>query len=298
MQPMIGIVFGLLSALCQGFGYVAMKKSYRKLNPSLTFAMDACWGLLIWIPYALFAGIDFSQIPQVLPYALLSGILSEAFVFFALSRGEISLTGSLFATYPIFTILFSHFINHDQLNAMQWITILLVIFGTVLITLPTRVKNGLKQKKMYLVWPLLAAFAVGISDTLSKHVIDQTSAPTFLFCLSLAQIPVAIGYLLITYKHHMSKLLAISTKIITKPSDYRFAYLGSLGSVFCVLFLWLSFGTTIASIASPLTASYPLYIVFFAHLILKEKIPAKDWPGITLILENTILLTMMTSTVK
>lgn len=66
------------------------------------------FGLLIWIPFSLMIGFDFNHLPKVLIYALISGILSEAFTFYVFSKGEISITGTIFASYPIYTIFICH----------------------------------------------------------------------------------------------------------------------------------------------------------------------------------------------
>jgi drug/metabolite transporter (DMT)-like permease len=105
----MGIIFGLLAALGQAFGYVSIKKSFKELNPSIAFFFDACFGLLLWVPFALIIGINFNQLPTVVGFALLSALLSEAFVFYALSKGHLSISGTIFAAYPIFYhFLFLH----------------------------------------------------------------------------------------------------------------------------------------------------------------------------------------------
>jgi drug/metabolite transporter (DMT)-like permease len=103
----MGIIFGLLASLSQAISYTLLKRSYRELAPSVAFLFDACFGLLIWIPFAFYIGFDFNHLPLVMIYALISALLSEAFVFYVLSKGEISLTGTIFSSYPIYTILFS-----------------------------------------------------------------------------------------------------------------------------------------------------------------------------------------------
>lgn len=104
----MGVFFAVLSALSQATLWVSLKKSYEKLTPSVAFFFDMLFGLLIWLPFAVLLGVDFSHIPQLFLFAFISGILSEAFVFFVMSKGEVSYTNTIFSTYPIFTIFF-HF---------------------------------------------------------------------------------------------------------------------------------------------------------------------------------------------
>ena len=65
---------------------------------------------------------------------------------------------------------------------------------------------------------------------------------------------------------------------------YKFALLGSLLNVITVLFLWLSFQYAPASIASPITASYPGIVILLAIVFLKEKVNLKDLIGFALII--------------
>src|SRR5689334_8086151 len=117
----MGIVFALIAALSQSILWIALKKSYENLAPSIAFLFDMILGVLIWIPFSLHFGIDFSHISQILLYAFVSGILSEAFVFYAFSKGEVSYTSTIFSTYPVFTICFSLLLNHEHLLTAQWV---------------------------------------------------------------------------------------------------------------------------------------------------------------------------------
>lgn len=283
----MGIVFGLLAALGQAFGYVSIKKSFRELNPSIAFFFDACFGLLIWIPFALFIGVNFGQLSLVAGFALLSALLSEAFVFYALSKGHLSISGTVFAAYPIFTILFSYFINGERLQLFHWIFVSLTILGILIVSLPREFKKGELKEKMYIIYPLAAAVAVGLSDTLSKGIIDKTSAETFLFALAFAQLPVAVGYLLVT-KQSLSQF-QIAVKEFNK---YKFAILGSFLNIMAVLFLWLAFSKTFASIASPITAAYPALLVILAIIFLKEKPSLRELLGLFITIAGIIGISM------
>lgn len=271
----MGIIFGLLAALGQAFGYVSIKKSFKELNPSISFFFDACFGLLIWVPFALIIGVNFGQLSLVARFALLSALLSEAFVFYALSKGHLSISGTVFAAYPIFTILFSYFINSERLQPFHWLFVGLTILGILIVSFPKEFKKGELKQKLYILWPLAAAMTVGLSDTLSKRIIDKTSAETFLFALAFAQLPVAIGYLLVT-KQSLGQF-GLALKEFNK---YKFAILGSFLNIVAVLFLWLAFSSTFASIASPLTAAYPALLVILAVVFLKEKPTLRELVGL------------------
>ncbi len=275
----MGIFFAILAALAQSVLWVALKKSYESLKPSVAFFFDMLLGLLVWIPFSLIMGVEFGHMGEILMYALISAILSEAFVFYVFSKGEVSYTSTIFSTYPLFTILFSVLINHERLMDMQWAMVGLVIIGTLIISMPAKIAKKEFSKKAFLIWPLLGALAVGISDTLSKGVINRTSAESFLFGLALAQIPVALGYL-----KYEKQAIPKYEVVRDQWSTYKYAVLGSVMNVLTVLFLWLAFARAPASIASPITASYPGFVILMAIVFLKEKVLRKDYVGFVLVI--------------
>lgn len=279
----MGIIFGLLAAFSQAISYTLLKKSYEELPPSVAFLFDAFFGLLIWIPFALIVGFNFNHLPLVMIFALISALLSEAFVFYVLSKGEISITGTIFSSYPIYTILFSLFINNEKLLPWHWFFVGLTIAGTIIVSWPEKINRQELKKKVIILWGLAGAMAVGLSDSLSKNVIDKTSAEAFLFALALAQLPVALVYL----KLEKQKLSQFKNTI-RKFNQYKFAIFGSFMTVVSLIFLWLAFQDTYASIASPLTATYPGLMIILAYFFLKERVKPKDLAGLMVIILGVI----------
>ncbi len=279
----MGIFFAILTAISQAVLWVSLKKSYEEISPSIAFFLDMLFGILLWVPFSLIMGVDLARLGTVLIYALVSAVLSEAFVFYVFSKGEVSYTSTIFSTYPLFTILFSILLNGEKLQSIQWGLVIIVIIGTLIVSLPNKISKTELLKKSFIIWPLLGALAVGVSDTLSKGIIDQTSPQTFLFGLAFAQIPVALGYL-----KAEKQVIPSLKKIRFEWKQYKYAFLGAAMNTLTVLFLWLSFSMIPASIASPITASYPGFVVVMAVLWLKEKVLKKDYLGFFLILIGTI----------
>src|SRR3989339_1722442 len=113
----MGIIFALLSALFIAFSLTSLKRSYKDMPPSVAFLFDALFGLLIWVPLAVFMGISINvDWTQALFFAFVSAILSEALVFYALSHGELAITATILATYPIYTVIFSRLFNNELLS--------------------------------------------------------------------------------------------------------------------------------------------------------------------------------------
>lgn len=273
---MTGVVAAIYASFFLALAQASLKKSYRELEPSVAFFFDMLFGLALWIPLAFYFGVNFRFFGEVLVYALLSAILSEALYFYALSKGELSITAILIGSYPIYTILFSFLINKEVLTPMQGLFVGLTILGTLFTYLPSKLNLEELKKSGVFVWPVIAAVGIGLSDTLSKRIIDRTGDFTFLLALALMQIPVALIYLHLEKQKISEKL----KKIADSADDYKNAIAGSLFSIIGTGLLWISFSKTLASIASPITATSGALVLIFALLFLDEKIRARQLVGI------------------
>lgn len=279
----MGIIFALITSLSQAIGYVALKKSYEELPPSVAFLFDAIFGLIILIPFSLIMGFDFDQAPTVFVYAIISAILSEAFVFYVFSKGELSITATIFSSYPIYTVLFSLFVNNDRPTLNHWVFIIMTILGTLIVSLPNKLNKSEFKKKTLILWGLAAAVSVGFADSISKNIIDRTSVEVFMFALAIVQLPVALIYLKLE-NQKMSQFV----NIVSHFNKYKFALLGSFLNIVTVFFLWLAFSSANLSVVSPLTAIYPGITILLAYLFLKERIKFNDFVGLVVIIIGVI----------
>lgn len=286
---MSGIIAAIYSSFFLALSITSLKKSFRELSPSVAFFFDACFGILIWIPMAFFFGVNLGVFKEVIGYAVLSAILSEALVFYAMSKGQLSITAILIGSYPIYTIIFSFLINREILNFNQILFIGITIFGTLISYLPSKLTKDELKKSGAIFWPIIAAFAIGISDTLSKKIINQTLDFTFIFALALVQIPVALGYLLIEKQNLFKELKQIKSKIY----DYKNALAGSLFNIIGTGLLWIAFSKTLASIASPITATSGVLVIIISLLFLDEKITWRQFLGIILVFIGIIGIALM-----
>lgn len=276
---MIGIVFALICALFIGFSLLFLRKSYKEFPPSVAFFFDACFGLLIWVPLAIFMGISSgANLFEALTFAIISAILSEAIVFYALSRGELAVTATVLATYPVYTVIFSILLNKEVLSFNLALFVSMAILGSIVASLPNKFDvEDLKINKGIL-WPFFAALCIGLSDTISKGYINRSQDFSFLFMLGFVQIPVALAYLRIE-KQSLSKAV---NGVISKLSDYKYSLLGGLFNIIGTGFLWLSFSYSPASIASPITGTSGALTVLLSRFLLREKLSMRKYVGIVL----------------
>lgn len=262
-----------------GFSTTSLRKSYKELSPSVAFLFDSIFGLLIWVPLAVFMGISRgADLGQALLFALISAILSEAMVFYALSHGELAVTATIITTYPVYTVIFSRILNKELLPTGIIIFVILAIIGSIVASLPNKInKSELKLNKAVL-WPFIAAICIGLSDTISKGYINRSGDFSFLFMLGFIQIPVALAYL----KIEKESLFKSIKGVLRKFGDYKFAMLGGLFNIIGTGFLWLSFSYAPASIVSPITGCNGIITVLLSRLLLNEKISKIKYLGIAL----------------
>lgn len=273
---MSGVVIAVYSSFFLALAQASLKKSYKELEPSVAFMFDVIFGFLLWIPLAIYFGINLSYIPKVLPYAILSAILSEALYFYALSKGQLSVTSILLGSYPIYTILFSHFINRESLTNTQLLFVGITILGTLVTYIPSKLNYEKLLASRAIIWPIIAAIAVGFSDTFSKRIINFTGDYTFLLVLSFVQLPVALIYLRIEKQSITQNL----RKVLVNSYDYKNAIAGSLFNIVGTGLLWISFTKTLASIASPITATSGALVLILAMIFLDERIKLRQILGI------------------
>lgn len=273
---MIGVVFALLCAVFVGFSQISLRKSYKEMSPSIAFLFDSIFGLFIWVPLAVFMGISSgANFGEALIFALISAILSEAMVFYALSHGELSVTATVIATYPVYTVIFSRIINQEYMSMGIVLFVILTISGSIVASLPS--KSEIKINKA-VIWPFVAAICIGLSDTISKGYINRSGDFSFLMMLGLIQIPIALAYLKIEKESFLDSVEGV----LKRFNDYKYALLGGLFNIVGTGFLWLSFSYAPASIASPITGSNGVFTVLLSRFLLKEKISKIKYLGIFL----------------
>lgn len=281
---MTGIIFAFLAAVFIAVAQVELKKSFKELKPSVAFFFDAVFGLLLWAPLALFMGVSFGiSWQEAIFYATVSAILSEAIVFYALSRGQLAITATVLATYPVYTVFFSVILNDEKLTLPLFISIMLAVAGSVWATREED-KTIKRIHTSDLLWPFIAAVSIGLSDTISKGYINRSDDYSLLFALAFVQVPVAVAYLRIEKQNFKSFV----TRVYQNISDYYHALLGGFFNIVGTGFLWLSLYFAPASIASPITGFSGALTVLLARFALSEKLSTKKYLAILVALVGVI----------
>lgn len=290
ISSMLGIILALMAAVFVALSQIALRKSYKELKPSVAFFFDSIFGLLIWVPLALVMGVSLKlSFEQALLFAFISAILSEAIVFYALSHGELAVTATILATYPVYTVLLSRLLNHEILSARLMVFVALAIFGSITASLPDKINRNELRLRKEVVWPFIAAICIGLSDTLSKGYINRSGDFSLLFALGFVQIPVALAYL----KLERESVAHAIKGTIGRFGTYKQALMGGFFNIIGTGFLWLSFSFAPASIASPITGANGALTVILSRLLLREKVSARKYFGIVITFVGLLGITLL-----
>jgi drug/metabolite transporter (DMT)-like permease len=114
----------------------------------------------------LLSGFKITIPPLSVVVIIISASALYHFFFYAISKGQISLTGTIVAGYPLFTILLSYFFLHEQLSPVQYTGIALILTGDVIVALPGNDKadgdgllHGSRHDYTWVLWGFIVSNA-------------------------------------------------------------------------------------------------------------------------------------------
>ena len=156
---MIGIALAVLSAATSAFSVVLVRK-YSDQSSTFNISLAVSWvGKLILWPIA-FVQTDFTaaSFVGILLFAL-SGVLTPGFVRLLYYQGMKKLgtpvNSSLFSVYPIYTSLLAVLFLSEILAPSNWVGILLVFLGGILVEWSAREVSVEKNySRINLIYPI------------------------------------------------------------------------------------------------------------------------------------------------
>lgn len=279
------LLFALLTSLFWGVGQVLSKKGFQNISPLWSNIFANIVGIAVWVPIALIGSHFHLTTPPLFMLFLifLTGVCYMSY-FYAISKGNLALTGTIFETYPIFTIILSYLFLHERIAPIQGIGILITVSGGLLVIWPS--KNSVKDIRKYawIFWGLAGAALEGIGDFFSKVTVDTVGAYSQMFFLVvLFQVVSIINYLFDKKGRKLPKFSfhAFLPSIIGN---------GLVVTGTALLFFAFQYGK--ASLVTPVTAASPVIVVILAILFLKERITKVQGLGIISVLVGILLVSI------
>lgn len=282
------LFWALGASLVWGVGQVVIKKSLATFSPLAYNALSTLVGLLIFLPYALFLGVRLQKLD--LPDVLLVVLITASYLayYYLIALEAVSLVGTVIATYPLFTILFSVPFLGERMTPEQVLSVLLIVTGVVLIGLPQNKLSDLtnkdpesKNKKWFWLAILFAALT-GFTDFLAKIAVTRLGVANYFFLFQFAALP---GLWLIYLLDPRGRRLPKITKNVW--------LLGIAGVVLIELgniFFFNAFARGPASLVSPIAGSYQALTLILALILLKEKLNRFQALGVGLTLLGVVLV--------
>ena len=171
---MTWFILALSASLCWAVGQVLVKKGFENIPPLWNNIFTNSLILLFHIIPVLFLSNFNIKIPPLHIFIILVISASGYHTFFyAISKGEVSLTGTVVAGYPIFTIILSQVFLHERFSILQFIGVGLVISGVVFVALPERAAAEEVKNLRWVVWGLVCSMLIGSGDFLAKFSINR-----------------------------------------------------------------------------------------------------------------------------
>ncbi len=269
---MTWLIFALAAAVSWAVGQVLIKRGLENVPPLWNNILYNFFGLLLWVPAALLLSGFRINLPTF-PIFLTIFTVASCFmvVFYAFSKGEISLVGTLTAGYPVVTVVLSYLFLGERLSAIQFFGIPLVLMGGVAIALP---EWGLRKAKnlSWVKWGLLAASLVGLGNFLTKVSVNQIGSYSHIFFIALMyQFLSGANYLLDKRARPLPKF---SGKTLLPT------LLGNAVYVLGALFISLAFGLGKASLVTTVSSTNAALMVVLATVFLKERLTLRQACGI------------------
>ena len=267
----------IFASLFWGVGQTLIKKGLTDVSPFMTNLLSAGFSFLLYVSFALIGGVNWNFFPSILLFGFLANLPNFIFPY-VIEKADISLSGTVLATYPVYTIILSLLFLKESLNPVQVLGILAIITGMFLIAKPEGKRFKFSQ---WVIWAVIGAMIIGLGDFIGKVTLTRFDLNSFILAFAVGAIPsLAVFRLFDKSKLGFGKM--------TKNS--WISVLGNLISPVGLLLLFVAFSKGPASLASPVASTYPVIILILAYFYLKEKITKVQLFGILTVTSGIVLV--------
>ena len=280
---MLWFPLSISAAFFWSISQIFLKKGLENISPLWSNIINNLMTLIIWVPAVLFLS-NFSILIPDLKLITLITIASSLYLIFlyALSKGKVSLIGTVVSIYPTWTVILSSIFLKESINPIQKICITLIIIGSIIISFPETHSNLKKYSYQWVIWGFVASILMGTGDFLSKYAINKIGVYNYIFFLSIAS-------------NFMSGLNYIvdkkSRKLPSKnPKLYIPTIVGTAVSLIGSFQFLLAFQYGKASLVTPVSSIYPALTVILAIKFLKEKLIKRQLIAVGITVVGLILM--------
>ncbi len=290
-----GEFFALSSALTWALAVILLRRSGETLPPFELNLFKTFFGIVLMVPTILlvdgFKLPDYTLVELSLVFA--SGVLgiavADTWYLRALNIMGAGRTGIVSSLFSPFVILLSAIFLGERLVPWQWLGLVLVLSGVLLVTWrrhqtevdPSDVKKGV----MYGVG---AVFMMAVGIVMVKEILETGS---FLWTVELRLVGGIAGMLVLLLIPSRWKS---ARNNFSKPQPWGTVMFASFMGAYFALILWLAGYKLIdASVASVLNETNVAFIVLLAWLMLGEQINRRKLAGLGLTVSGVIIMMLV-----
>lgn len=283
---MTWLIFALASALLFGIAQVFAKKGLATISPLWNCLIDAAISFLIYIPLALFLGVTFAFTPY--HFLLLLCITAlYLFIYYAIEKAQVSISGTIFASYPVVTVMLSYLFLNEAIRPLQFVAIIFILLGGICISFQTETVTKIKAtfKKNWLAWALFGAVTTGVGDFLAKVALHDLDIHSYIFLFGLAfPFSVCLFWLFDTKGRKLPQKISFSS--------LQYTLIGTIGLSLGVLAISYAFAYGPASLVSVVSTTYLAIMIILAKLFLRETITRNQLIGIILTFLGVLIIAL------
>lgn len=283
------LLLALGTMLAYGIGQVFLKVGISGTSPATMVLLTSLVVGPIWGMWFLIFRDDVALTPYAVAVPLLGGFLStmgNIFFFEALSRGNVSLIGTLVAAYPCVTVIAAFLLLDERLSVVQYAGVGLIILGIVALSVG-RSDSGPLTSKLGVALAVASFLAFGLMGVTMKEAVRLVGNDNTMGFYSLVYI--AVGMIYWSFRRRGRPEESLS-KMPRKAIG-----IGSIGLVFGAaggIFLIWALVDGPASIVIALSGAYPIVMISLALVFLKERIVPRQLPGLLAILAGLPLVSL------
>jgi uncharacterized membrane protein len=185
--------------------------------------------------------------------------------YYIISFGNVSLMISLINTFPIVTIALAVIYLRESPNLYQWLGIILIVLGTICISRENPEKGVVNKKKLWVIWGLVGALAIGIAEFVTKLATNKVDGYTFTFFVFLMYIPALLLFMAIDRKGRKFEKLKNQASLLFTIMGIFFIETGLIA-------IALAYQHGQASLVSPVVSTHMLITALLAVFFLKERL--------------------------
>lgn len=281
------LLLALGTMLAYGIGQVFLKVGTSGTSPATMVLLTSLVVGPIWGAWFLVFRDDVTLTPYAIAVPLLGGFLStmgNIFFFEALSRGNVSLIGTLVAAYPCVTVVAAFLLLDERLSIVQYAGVGLIILGIVALSVG-RSDSGPLTSKLGMALAVASFLSFGLMGVTMKEAVRLVGNDNTMGFYSLVYI--AVGMIYWSFRRRGCPEESLSRM------PRRAIGIGSIGLVFGAvggIFLIWALVDGPASIVIALSGAYPIVMISLALVFLKERIVRLQLPGLLAILAGLPLV--------